>query len=200
MIRINLLPPEIGERKKSKKRLGYLLSISIGLIVIMLLVYLTISWYVFQASSLLAKTEEGNKKIQNIISKFKSYENIQSEVTKRENIVNEISKNQILWSHVLNELSMLTPTDVWFSYMKANSNEGLTVKGYTFQHSSVANLMTKLNEIKQTNSIGLQYSQKTTLEDQKIVEFNVSAKFPTANLTQTAAPKPAAPQKEGAGQ
>jgi Tfp pilus assembly protein PilN len=199
MIRINLVPPEISEGKKSKKRLGYLLIISIGLIAIMFFAYLTVSWYAFQASSSLAKIEESNKDLQNIIMKFKSYESIQNEVAKREGMINEISKDQVLWSHVLNELSMLTPTDIWFSYMETNSKEGITVKGYTFQHSSVANLMTKLNEIKQVDIIGLQYSQKTTLEDQKIVEFNVSAKFPTVNLTQKATPAKVAPEK-GTGQ
>lgn len=197
MIRINLIPPEISQRKKAKKRAVYLLGVFLGSIVIVLLVYLITSWYVFQANSSLIKIQESNQKVQNIVSGFKSYEDIQNEVTKRENIVNEISKNQILWSHVLNEFSMLAPVDVWLSYLEASSQEGMLVKGYTFQHPSTANLMIKLSEIKQGEKVNLQYSQKTILENQNVVEFNLSVKFPTAASNQPAPAQPL-PEKEGA--
>lgn len=193
MTRINLLPPEIIERQKASQKVLYFSGGLIALVLLLTLVYLMLVWRVSQENRLLQQLKEDNKRLNEIIAGYKNYQERQNELQRREKILTQAMEDQVLWSHILNEISMVIPSDVWLNSFIGDVASGISVKGYTFDHPTVAKWMIRQGEVKKLTAVELRLSQKTELEAQKVIEFETGAKL--AGITPPAATQGATPKK-----
>lgn len=193
MTRINLLPPEIIERQKASRKVTYFSGGLIALVLLLTLVYLMLVWRVSQENVLLQQLKGDNQRLKDIVAGYKTYQDKQNELQRREKILTQAIENRLLWSHILNEISMVIPSDVWLNSFTGDVTSGISVRGYTFDHPTVAKWMIRQGEIKKLTEVELRLSQKTELEAQKVIEFETGAKL--AGITLPVATPGAAPKK-----
>lgn len=193
MTRINLLPPEIIERQKASRKVTYFSGGLIALVLLLTLVYLMLVWRVSQENVLLQQLKGDNQRLKDIVAGYKTYQDKQNELQRREKILTQAIENRLLWSHILNEISMVIPSDVWLNSFTGDVTSGISVRGYTFDHPTVAKWMIRQGEIKKLTEVELRLSQKTELEAQKVIEFETGAKL--VGITPPAATPGAAPKK-----
>lgn len=193
MTRINLLPPEIIERQKASRKVTYFSGGLIALVLLLTLVYLMLVWRVSQENVLLQQLKGDNQRLKDIVAGYKTYQDKQNELQRREKILTQAIENRLLWSHILNEISMVIPSDVWLNSFTGDVTSGISVRGYTFDHPTVAKWMIRQGEIKKLTEVELRLSQKTELEAQKVIEFETGAKL--VGITPPVATPGAAPKK-----
>ncbi len=188
---INLLPPEIQQRRRAKRITALFLLVLAVLIVFMLFTYGAISYRVYQQEKLVAQQKRENVELTTEISQLKAYEAKQTELQRMENAVNRALAGKIMWSRIMNELSMVIPSDVWLIDLTGDGIAGVSLKGYTFDHPAVAKWMVRQKEIKELARIGLQYSKKAEVEKQNVIEFTTTAQFASVQAAPAKAASPA---------
>lgn len=178
--RINLLPPEVLEKRRAERVTIYIVVVVILVILVLAGVFSLNFWRISQAERDLEAVKVRNEKINQAIAEYKVYEKRKKELEEKEKIINEAMKGEIAWHKILNEVSMVIPSDVCLTSFAGDAETGITCKGYTLDysfdapdlgHKPVAKWMIRLGDIKTLTQIWLTLSQKTTLEDNPIIEF-----------------------------
>lgn len=188
---INLLPPEIQQRRRAKRITALFLLVLAVLIVFMLFTFAAISYRIYRQEKLVAQQKRENVELTTEISQLKAYEAKQTELQRMENAVNRALAGKIMWSRIMNELSMVIPSDVWLIDLTGDGIAGVSLKGYTFDHPAVAKWMVRQKEIKELTRIGLQYSKKAEVEKQNVIEFTTTAQFASVQAAPAKAANPA---------
>lgn len=188
MTNINLLPPEIYEKRRAERLFFYLIIGFIVLIALFFFVYLGTYFLVTQKQSKVDEVEFEARKLKTKTQspKYTEAEQVKTEFEQRRNVITQAMAGEVSWYTLLNEVSMVIPSDVWLVSFSGDAT-GIKAKGYTFKHPAVAKWLERMTEIKEITGIWLTYSQKATLENQPVVEFEVTAKFPGAAATPTPA-------------
>lgn len=196
MTRIDLIPPELVEKQRTRRIIALLTAIFV--LVLFGVAFLTGLSYLQRVliSGRLETIEKEKTEVDASIEKLRVYEERKNLLSSREKIVTGITKNQVFWSSILNGVSMVIPSDVWLKTFKgdvstirgkeaqagaAPTTPAITITGVTFSHSAVARWLVRLSEINQFRSIWLVSSEEkeATAAGQKQIEFNT-----TATLTQ----------------
>lgn len=174
---INLLPPEILKKRKVKRMLSlFLLGLGV-LLLLLFFIYLALSFRIYQEQQIVSKHKQENLKLNSQIAELRIYEAKQAELLRLEDVLKRALAGRFLWSRILNEISMVIPSDVWLSSFMGDTAAGIALKGYTFDHPAVAKWMVRQKEIKALSKIKLIYSKKSELEKQNVIEFNTTAKL-----------------------
>ncbi len=174
---INLLPPQILKKRKAKKILSLFVEGIIVFILLLLFVFGALSFRVYQERKVFSENRNENLRLNKQIAELKVYEAKQGELQRLEDILKRALAGRILWSRILNETSMIIPSDVWLSGFTGDAAAGISFKGYTFDHPAVAKWMVRQKEIDILNNIELLYSRKSELNKQNVIEFNTTARL-----------------------
>jgi Tfp pilus assembly protein PilN len=174
---INLLPPEIQQRRRAKRITAFFLLGFAILIIFMLFTYGALTYRVYQQEKVLSQQKQQGVELTSEISELKAYEAKQTELQGMDNAISRALAGRKLWSRIMNELSMVIPSDVWLIDFTGDAAAGVSLRGYTFDHPAVAKWMVRQKEIKELGAIGLQYSKKEEVEKQNVIEFNTTAQF-----------------------
>ena len=181
MTRIDLIPPEVVEKHKARRIIGVVGAGFSVVVVILVVIYALLTGQVMLAGNRIDKIDQQNRQVQAYIEKLKPYEDRKKAVDERKTIVGKVTKNQMKWSSVLNDISMVLPSDIWLKQMTIDINPILTQKqgktdraaekqtppiklvGYAFDHAAVARLLVHLSEIDQFRSVWLDYATEQDL-------------------------------------
>ena len=117
-MRINLLPPEVGERQKLRRRT--LLTIGLGVV----LLALVGGFYFLQVGRLsgveedIQAQEDVNADLQRQISELQDIAALELEITSTRDLLSALLQDRVLWSGILRDISLVIPSELWL--------EGLT--------------------------------------------------------------------------
>jgi Tfp pilus assembly protein PilN len=144
MTLINLLPPEIIEKRK--KRQQYLLIVSLSCVYGMILA--TIFFYLnMQKQRLKAEIEDLKREIAVLaptIEKIKKIEAENAKIKKRLSIINNLIKGRFRWVKVMDKLSDTLTPDVWLNNFSPVKPDGIRISCQAFSNYAVANFMISL--------------------------------------------------------
>jgi len=167
IIKINLLPREVQEKRKAEKLLiaGFASMLIIAMCLGALYAYGT--WMIRTAEADLVKLQEQTVKMNKAIQALRVYEVKLQEVEKKRQIVDKALENRIIWSKILEELMIVTPNDVALRSLNGNA-DGVTFSGETKDptditdsgHKMVAKWLIRLSELKLQPSVWLSSSDK----------------------------------------
>lgn len=191
-MRINLLPPEILKRREAQKHFILTTIVVVIIFVFFAVTYLALSWRLYNENSILAQIEADNIKLQKTLNEYKEFETWQAELKQRREILNKALEAEVRWSFILDEMSIVIPTDIWLAEFSGDASENLSFKGYAFSHPSVAKWMVRQADIKKINNIDLVYSELTDLNDIPVINFETTAELVFAapkTATSSADPK-----------
>lgn len=194
---INLLPPEIQQVRESRQRLALVVAAVIIVFSFFAMTYLALTWRLYHENKILAQLQEDNIKLKKTLAEYKEFETWRNELKKRNEVLGMASASEIRWSFILDEMSMVIPTDVWLNSFSGDGESGLKIQGYTFNHPAVAKWMVRFADVKKIKNIDLSYSQATEIEQNKLIEFQTTGelimpetKVATAQAQPQGAPTP----------
>lgn len=190
MTRIDLIPPELVEKQKARSII-VLMSIGFGLIFgVMIFLYAVIYIQKVVASNRVDLIRKEKQKVEVATAKLKPYEERKKTFDERQEIVKTIMEDQVSWSSILNNISMIIPNDVWLYDFKADLGPILTAKeqkavaptasppiqinGYALDHSAVARWLVHLSEVNQFRTVWLNSSAEKEVEENKVIDFQTS--------------------------
>jgi len=186
MTKVNLLPREVLEKRKSEKRFFYLIGGLAVLIILFLGIYSFGSIQIRKEEKRVADLKAENERLNKAIAEHQVYEKRKAELQKTQDIVSTALSGEIAWHKILNEISMVIPSNIWLREFTGDILEGVTCKGYAqdydfdtpdLGHKPVAEWIVRIGEIKAFSSIWLSYSQKTKFSEQLAIEFEILAQL-----------------------
>ena len=188
-MRINLLPPEIRERQRARRRTFAV--IAAGLVVLLLLG----GFYVLQLIRLrnleddLADQQAVNRRLQAEIAQLQNVAELQQQLADSRALLADILSNQVYGSAVLRDIALVIPGEAWLNGLTGaiagaeietdvELAEGLvgsiSFTGFAFDHRDVALWLSRLEDVRGFANPWLQSSTKTLIGTVEVVTFTSS--------------------------
>ena len=183
-MRINLLPPEVLERQRTRRQ--SVAAAAIGVIVLLAIV----AFYILQVFQLgeveddVADQRLVNTGLQQEIAALQDVAVLQQEIEATRTLLNTLLVDRVLWSGILRDISLVIPGEVWLSGLSGTTGaptttdetatttttfapgEGLVGQiafdGAAFTHRDVALWLSRLEDVRGFTNPWLSNSTKTT--------------------------------------
>ena len=201
-MRINLLPPEILERQRTRRR-------TVATVIVGVIVLAAIGAFYFLQVARLGEVEEDitaqearNAQLQGQISELQEIAALEQEILQTRTLVNALLADRVLWSGVLGDISLVIPSQLWLEGMTGSVGAATTLEGgaptgtatteftggegivgqisftgQAFSHRIVALWLSRLEDVRGFVNPWLTSSTKTGGEDTtvaELVQFNSS--------------------------
>jgi Tfp pilus assembly protein PilN len=166
---INLLPPEIREKRAAERRILVMIASGVAVLMVLLGVYVFLGILVGQEQGILASLENQNARTEQAIKEYQVFETQRLEVETKKKTVSDAIKGEIPWFKLLNELSLVIPSDVWLTGFTGHEVDGVQIQAQAVDsasdspdggHKPVAKWMVRLSEIPMLTEIWLASSAK----------------------------------------
>lgn len=183
-MRINLLPPEILEKRKAEKRLVYVALAALLVIVVLAGLYAFAFVQLKAKQSVVTTREQELAQATTRANELQVFEQKATELQRRKSVAEQALAGRINWAKLFDEVSLVMPTDMWATVMNTNEKTGLQIDGYALDsatdspdlgHKSIAKLLVRLADLDQLNDVWLTNAAKTTLNDSPVIQFSVTA-------------------------
>lgn len=180
MIKINLLPREIRERRKAERLVPLMIFGLFTLACSLCALYAFNVWRISTAESQVAILSNQTQVMNDCVQTLIVYEQRLQEVQKKKQIAEKVVEGRILWSKILEELMVKTPRDVTLTSLSGNA-EGITFSGTALNqkdqlysgHKPVARWLIELSEMKYQPYVWLGSSDKKG----QVVVFSNNIRF-----------------------
>ena len=190
-MRINLLPPEVLERQRTRRRT--VIAFGAGLLVLVLLA----GFYVVQVFTLQGIEEEievqqaVNAQLEAQIAELQDIAALEDEIERTRLVLSGLLADRVLWSGILRDISLVIPGEVWLNGLTAQLGlEGaeetgapvtttgvvgqISFSGFAFDHRDVALWLSRLEDVRGFINPWLSTSSKTQVGEQEAVTFTSS--------------------------
>jgi Tfp pilus assembly protein PilN len=164
MVRINLLPAEVLERRRWEKWYPYALFVFAVLLLVILIVYGFFWFSGAQKNTDLQLLKEQTQKLQATADAFAIFEQKEQELAQRQAVGVTALANRINMGRLGEEVSLVLPDEVWLETMGIDQTAGLTLAGFTpwspshsmdVSYKSVAKTLVRVNELKDVSEVWL---------------------------------------------
>lgn len=187
--RINLLPPELHARRKTRTTFTGLVTAGVVLLVVLGAVYVTQEVRLGGVRSTLAAQQDRNADLRAQVAELSSFRNLESEVEAKEKLIEDLTVREVRWSVLLADISLVIPSDVWLTSLTASVNEAsadedapsaigqIALDGTTFEHRDVARWLTQLAKVDAFLFPYISLSARTEIDGTRVVNFNSSVEL-----------------------
>lgn len=204
MVRINLLPPEILEKRKFEQSIVYVALGGLAAVLVIGVVYAFLSFQVGAKNEVLQQNKETATQL---LAQAQAYEVFQNKVDvlqSRKQVAGTALSGRVDWGRIANELSLVLPSDVWATFIRGSEivdDEGLEIAGIAIDspsdvpdvgHKAVAKTLVRLADLELVNNVQLVFSEKDRLDEDAgsapIINFAIETGVvrPAATTTPTA--------------
>jgi Tfp pilus assembly protein PilN len=212
-MRINLLPPEVLERQRMRRRT--LATVVVGLIVLGAIA----AFYFLKVAELgtveeeIATQQARNAQLQQQIAELQDIAALQQEIERTRVLLNGLLADEVLWSQVLRDISLVIPSQAWLEGLTGQTaaaaggetdvavttttgtvGEGIigqiSFNGKAFSHQVVAEWLSRLEDVRGFINPWLSSSTKTGGDDpvlSDVVSFTSSVDLSEQALARRAA-------------
>ncbi|MCL4554400.1 MAG: PilN domain-containing protein [Actinobacteria bacterium] len=172
MVRINLLPREISEKRNFETAIKIAALAALVVYLVLFAVFGFTQWMLSQRTAELQSHKDLAATLSAQASALQIFEDKEADLAQRQIVMQEAVKQRIDWGRLLNELSLVLPTDVWLDSLQAAQDTGLTLSAIAVDsatdvpdmgHKAVARTLARLANIEMLSSVWLTSSQKTEL-------------------------------------
>lgn len=224
MTNINLLPPEIAQKRKAERRRVLMVLSGLAAAGVVVFVFVVLRLQVSAGEREVEQLQSQAVRLTSAKVQLQQFADRKAELQKREKIAEDVIAKEIEWAKLLNEISMIIPSDVWLTNIKGSESDGLTFQGWTREtttsaeststssstetttvqgHKPVAKWLVRLSLIGELTDIWLTTSQRTEYLEQPAIQFETTAAWKTPHIpvsasAQTAPPAASQPQSGNA--
>lgn len=200
MIRINLLPPEIVEKRKSERRFLYMIASGVLVFAMVGAVALYLQVRVGHREAELLLREQRAVEFKAEAERYRIFEQKKQDLQARQAIVDQALAGRVNWARLCSELSLVLPDDVWAINLSLDEKEGLTLAGWSLDttdtpdtgHKSIAKMLVRLADLEQLYNVWLLGSEKSVYIENPAISFqvraSVNASGPTVGTSDVTAP------------
>jgi len=183
MIRINLLPKEILEKRRFNSGIQLIVLAMVAMLAIVVVWFGVNIWRIAGKNALLQQTEQTASQLRNQAEAYKIFEEKEDALTQRKQIADEALAFRVDWGRLTNELSLVMPTDSWLWNLQADEDDGVALSGYTIDvptdvpdvgYKSVAQTMIRLANLEQIDAVWLLSTYKETYREQPAIGFEIT--------------------------
>jgi Tfp pilus assembly protein PilN len=187
-MRVNLLPGEIRERQRVRRRGG-----AVAVVGVLVLAALG-AFYFLQQMRLndlerdLADQQAENDRLRGEIAELQEFDQQQRELAASQDLLNTLLADEVRWSGVLRDISLVIPGQTWLTTLNgqitqeagattqpAEGPSGLigqiSFNGFGLSHRAVALWLTRLEDVEGFANPWVSTSQKTEIGLQEVVQF-----------------------------
>lgn len=198
-MKINLLPPEIHERQRVRRRTAAV--VAAGVIVLGAVG----AFYFLQILALneveddITAQESVNAQLRGEIAELQEVNLLQQEIEGTRTLLTSLLSDRVLWSGILRDLSLVIPGQAWLSGVTGQVGEGglpattetttatpaqpaqpssligqISFDGFAFTHRDVALWLSRLEDVRGFVNPWLSTSTKTVIGAEEAVQFSSS--------------------------
>ncbi len=212
MTNINLLPPEIAQKRALELRRLYIGMAGALVVGVIVLIYLGLGFQVSRANNELEALKQKSQRLTAAKTQLQQFADRKAELQKKQKIAQQVVANEVQWAKVLNEISMISPAECWLESIKASESEGFTFTGHAVDatqtassgskettatdaegHKPVAKWLVRLSLIKDLTEIWLTDSSEEAVENSRAVKFVSTASWKTSHALSSPSAAPAPP-------
>lgn len=188
--RINLLPPELAERRRERQITTTIVAAGVALVVLLGLVYAAELVRLNGQKHTLQTQQATNATLQGQVAQLSQFQQLEGQLQSRSSLLTNLTQDEVRWSVVLADISLVIPSDTWLTNFTASENatgtqaaQGTTgstplgsiqLTGITFSHLDVAKWLTRLAGVDAFTNAYLSLSTKSTIGPTPVVNFNSS--------------------------
>ena len=191
MRQINLLPSDIAERRRARQITLLLGAGVLGLVALLVLVYVLQAARLSGARGDLEAQERANSRLERHVNQLQGFAQLQATLRTKEQLLGQLTVNEVRWSLLLNNISLVIPSDVWLTNFSGSVQAAATapgsttapvgtiqVSGQTFTHLDVARWLSRLAGVDEFLFPYLSLSSKSDSDTlQTLVDFNSSVQL-----------------------
>jgi len=213
MVRVNLLPREVIDRRRFEQWYRYVFIGLVGGVLIVLFAYAGLFLMTQQKVDELQVLQEEATTLKAQADAFAVFEVKEQELVARSVVAQAALAGRINMGMLAEEISLVLPDEVWLDNMSLSQDTGVALSGSTprsasesadVAYKSIAKLLVRLNELKSLYDVWLVSATNTTWngwdvpeDDPKplpadTVSFQVTSKIVIPAAPSTATPAPAA--------
>jgi hypothetical protein len=206
MVRINLLPQEIIDKRRFERDLRYVALGGIVALVLLFAVYGLLSMQVARANAELQDRQQTEANLRAQAEAFSIFEEKESDLEARLVLSEQALAGRVDWGRLANELSLIMPADAWVVTLTSDEEEGVTMFARAVDsetdvpdvgHKAVAKTLVRMADLEQLSSVWLSSSIKTEYEEQPVIDFTVTTAVERPGLDQDTDGVPAPPPGSG---
>ncbi|MEW6679785.1 MAG: PilN domain-containing protein [bacterium] len=178
MIIINLLPPEIIEKRKKREQSIFIVSILLLYGMILSGIWLYLNMKKLNLQSDIKKIDEEIASLQPTLDRIKQIEAENAEINRRLSVIQTLIKGRFKWVKILEEVSKTITPDIWLSSLSPEGEDSLSLSCSGFSNYSVANFIVALMENPFFSNITLgEVLSSEKGEEEKITNFSLTLKY-----------------------
>ncbi|HEV2906543.1 MAG TPA: PilN domain-containing protein [Actinomycetota bacterium] len=187
-MRVNLLPGEIRERQRVRRRGGAVAVVGVLVLAALGAFYFLQQMRVNDLERDLAEQQAENDRLRGEIAELQEFDQQQRELAASEDLLNTLLVDEVRWSGVLRDISLVIPGQTWLTTLNAQITqeaeattqpaEGpsgligqISFNGFGLSHRAVALWLTRLEDVEGFANPWVSTSQKTEIGLQEVVQF-----------------------------
>jgi Tfp pilus assembly protein PilN len=191
-MRINLLPSEIKERQRIRRRGGLVAALGVVVLAGLGAFYFLQQMRLNDLNDDLAAQESENDRLRGEIAELQEFDQQQQELAASQDLLNTLLADEVRWSGVLRDISLVIPGQTWLTTVNgqitqvegaAETTTGETTgligqisfNGFGLSHRAVALWLTRLEDVEGFANPWVSTSQKTAIGVQEVVQFTSTA-------------------------
>ena len=161
MRQINLLPPEIAQRRRVRETTLLIGAAGLVLVGLLVVVFIVQTARLAGERNKLQSVKRQNAALQVRVNQLQSFAQDQAALQNKKNLLATLTQNEVRWSVILSDLSIKIPSEVWLTSftgtVQAPPTSGPNVatqtvgtvsfNGTTFTHLDVAKWLTRLADV-----------------------------------------------------
>lgn len=115
MTQVNLLPPELRAREATRRLTGTVIVVGTIVLALIGVFYFVQVMNESRAEDRLAARQAANALLQDQVNSLQQYAELQNELQARKTLVDTVLVNEVSWSGVLADVSMIIPSDAYLT-------------------------------------------------------------------------------------
>lgn len=214
MKRINLLPPEFGKRRAARRITSLLVVIGVVYIAFLGIFWLLRNAQLNSARDDLARAKNDADALQAQVSALREFADLKALVDTKEKTLATAMVNDVHWSRLLVELSMVIPNDSWLTSFSGTATPpdagqpgaapavpgapaklgSVTFAATTFDFPGVATWLTRLSNDRSLQNIWVPSATKAAIANRSVVNFGSTSDLSTGAASNRYQQPPQGPQ------
>jgi len=195
MRQINLLPPEIAQRRRVREVTLLIGAAGLVLMALLVVVFLVQTARLAGERNHLQSVNRQNAQLQVRVNQLQTFALDQATLDNKKRLLVALTQNEVRWSVLLSDISIKIPSDVWLtsftgSVQAPGNGPGAATRpvgnisfvGSTFTHLDVAKWLSRLAEVREFSFPYLTLSAKSSSGTTSTVSFNSTVDLSPAAL------------------
>jgi Tfp pilus assembly protein PilN len=117
MTRVNLLPPEIRQRQRTRRRTALAAFAGVVLVAVLVFIYFLQGVQLSRVQDDLAAQQARNAELQTRAAKLQRFETLRADLEQRRTLIQNALTNEVRWSGILRDVSVILPARMWLTSM-----------------------------------------------------------------------------------